>query len=187
MCIFNHSLTLFCQPWGMKRAVTLALALSCAFPAWAAEEKGGTPKAGAPGTNVPMDTVLAPLTGVGGRLIAYAYVSSRLTAVSEAAVRTIREKQPFIQDAFVRDVNGRSVVTGIDPLAVNVAALEARMLADAGRIMGPDRVKSITVCMINIAELHPAQTPSPEPADAQHAVDTHQNPLKSRCESEKPA
>jgi hypothetical protein len=170
----------------MKRTSFFALALLCTLPA-TADEKGSAPKAGAPGTNVPMDTVLAPMIGESGKLIAYAYISSRLTAISEAAVRSIREKQPFIQDAFVRDVNGRSVVTGTDHLGVNVAALEARMLADAGRIMGPGRVKSITVCMINIAELHPTQTPSPEPLDAQQFLDAHQNPLKSRCESEKPA
>lgn len=167
----------------MRRHALFLLATLLPLAAFAAE----APKAGAPGTNVPMDTILAPMTGAGGKLIAYAYISSRLTAVSEAAVRNVREKQPFIQDAFVRDVNAASVVTGTDPLGVNVPALEARMLADAGRIMGPGKIKGITVCTVNIAEIHPVQTPSPDPLDAQRPLDAHQNPLKSRCESEKPA
>jgi hypothetical protein len=157
--------------------------------AFAAEEGKGAkdPKAGPVGTNVPMDTVLAPLTGDGGKLIGYAYVSARLIAASPGTVAAVREKQPFIQDAFIRDVNAKSVVTGTDPLAVNVAALEARMLADAGRVMGPGKIKGITVCTVEIAELHPAQTPSPDPTDARRAFDAHQNPLKSRCDPEKAA
>jgi hypothetical protein len=152
--------------------------------ALAAEE---SPKGGKPGTNVPMDYLMAPLTGADGKLIGYAYITSRLTVASESFVVPVRDKQPFIQDAFVRDVNAKGVAGADDPQAIDIPALEARLMADAVRVMGPGKIKLITVCTVNIAELHPVQTPSPEPADAHREVDAHNNPLKSRCEAEKPA
>jgi len=99
----------------------------------------------------------------------------------------VRDKLPFIQDAFVRDVNARGIATAADPEAVDVAGLEARLMADAVRVMGPGKIRMITVCTVNIAELHPVQTPSPDPTDANRDVDAHQNPLKSRCEADKAA
>jgi hypothetical protein len=134
-----------------------------------------------------MPYLMAPVTGEDGKLTGYAYISSRLTAASGAAVLTVREKLPFIQDAFVRDVNAKGVAGADDPQAIDIPALEARLMADAVRVMGPGKIKLITVCTVNIAELHPVQTPSPEPADAHREVDAHNNPLKSRCEAEKPA
>jgi hypothetical protein len=151
--------------------------------ALAAEE----PKGGKPGTNVPMDYLMAPLTGADGKLIGYAYITSRLTVASESLVVPVRDKQPFLQDAFVRDVNAKGVATADDPQAVDIPALEARLKADAVRVMGAGKIKMITVCTVNIAELHPTQTPSPEPADAHRDVDAHHNPLKSRCEPGKSA
>jgi hypothetical protein len=107
--------------------------------------------------------------------------------VSESLVVPVRDKQPFLQDAFVRDVNAKGVATADDPQAVDIPALEARLKADAVRVMGAGKIKMITVCTVNIAELHPTQTPSPEPADAHRDVDAHHNPLKSRCEPGKSA
>jgi hypothetical protein len=170
----------------MKKAGLLLLALSLVLPAAAAEKDGDT-RGGKPGTNVPMDYLMAPLAGPDGKLLGYAYINARLTAASEIFVVSVRDKLPFIQDAFVRDVNAKGIATADDPQAVDVPALEARLLADAVRVMGPGKVKMITVCTVNIAEMHPVQTPSPEPADAHRDVDAHHNPLKSRCSAEKPA
>ncbi|MBV9550807.1 MAG: hypothetical protein JO256_14145 [Alphaproteobacteria bacterium] len=133
-----------------------------------------------------MDFIIAPLATSAGKLIGYAYVSSRLTVLSESLAVPVRDKLPFIQDAFVRDVNAKGVATAADPQAVDVPALEARLLADAVKIMGPGKVKMITVCTVNISELHPAKTPSPAAPDAERDTDAHNNPLKSRCEAEKP-
>ena len=84
----------------------------------------------------------------------------------------------------MRDVNAKGVASGTDPDAVEVAGHEARLKADAVRVMGPDQIRMITVCTVNIAELHPDQTPSPDPTCD---FDTHQNPFKSLCEVDKPA
>ena len=182
----NNSLTVFCQPIGMKKAMILAVALCCTLPAAAVAEKADS-KGGPAGTNVPMDFIMAPLTSPGGKLIGYAYVTSRVTAASETLVTAVRDKLPFTQDAFVRDVNAKSIASAADPQAVDVPGLEARLLADIVKVMGPGKVRMITVCTVNIAELHPLQTPSPAPMDALRDTDAHNNPLKSRCEAEKPA
>lgn len=168
----------------MKWFTLALLVLYLAVPAFAAEEGA---KGGKPGTNVPMDYLMAPLTNVAGKLIGYAYVTSRLTAASESFVVPVRDKLPFIQDAFVRDVNAKGIATAADPQKVDIAALEARLMADIVRVMGPGKIKMLTVCTVNISELHPTQTPSPEPTDAHRDTDAHENPLKSRCEAEKPA
>jgi hypothetical protein len=173
----------------MKRAVLLALAALLAHPALAADEKkpDAAKKGGAPGTNVDLQYLMAPLTNADGKLLGYAYISARLTAASESNTLTVREKMPFIQDALVRDVNATSVTTAADPQRVDLPAVEARLLADARRIVGAPKVKVVTICTVQIATLHLNTTPPPGPPDAKHDVDDHGNPVKSRCENEKPA
>ena len=168
----------------MRRMLAPLCVCLCLLPLTASAAEEGA-KGGKPGTNVPMDYLMAPLTNAAGKLIGYAYVTSRLTAMSETMVVTVRDKLPFIQDAFVRDVNTRGVATATDPQKVDVAGLEARLMADAVKVMGPGKIKMITVCTVNVSELHPTQTPSPEPTDAHRETDAHENPLKSRCEAEK--
>ncbi|HJR55888.1 MAG TPA: hypothetical protein VJ798_04860 [Rhizomicrobium sp.] len=173
------------------RRLLLPLLLLAAVPALAAEHGApagaspDAPKSGRPGTNVDLEFLMAPLTGANGKLIGYAYINPRLTVVSEGFVTPVREKAAFIQDAFIRDINARGVATADNPQKVDIAGVEARLLANVNKIMGPGKVKMITVCTVQIAELRPTQTPSPTPADALHDVDSHGNPLKSRCEAAK--
>jgi hypothetical protein len=180
---------MFCQLQRMKRATSLVLAALLILPAMAAEEKKaeGAKKGGAPGTNVDLQYLMAPLTGADGKLLGYAYISARLTAKSESDTLTVREKMPFIQDALVRDVNATSVTTVADPQKVDVPAVEGRLLAGARRIVGTAKIKSITVCTVQIATLHLNTTPPAGPSDAKRDTDDHGNPVKSRCEIEKPA
>jgi hypothetical protein len=171
----------------MKRAAILALALLVTLPARAAEEKKeGAPegaKGGKAGTNVDMPFLMAPLTNEDGKLTGYAYISSRLTAASEATTLIVREKIPFIQDAMVRDVNGADVTTAEDREQVDIAKLEARLMGDARKVLGAGKVKQITICTVQIAELHPVQTQAQVAPKDQQPVDAHKNPIKSRCES----
>lgn len=184
----------------MRKAAILALISAVLIlPAFAAEEKAGhgevksghgeakaghgEAKKGKPGTNVDMPFLMAPLTNENGKLLGYAYVSSRLTASSEGIVTDVREKLPFIQDAMVRDINTNPVASADDPRSVDVARLEARLLANARKVMGAAKIKLITVCSVQIAELHPVQTPAlTAPADLP-ALDAHKNPIKSRCDA----
>jgi hypothetical protein len=177
------------------RKTALFAFLTMAVPAMAAEH--GAPaakkeagheakKGGKPGTNVDMPFLMAPMTNAEGKLTGYAYISSRLTATSEGVVTDVREKLPFIQDLMVRNVNNAGVAAHDDPEKVDIPAIEARLLADARKVMGAGKVKQIIVCTVQIAELRPIQTPAlhapPEEASA-HGAPAPKNPVKSRCES----
>ena len=166
----------------------MALALPT-FVAIAAEEKNATasegePKKGKPGTNVDMPYLMAPMTNAGGKLSGYAYLSTRLTASTEANALAVRDKLPFIQDATVRDVNNAGIAVSDDQEKVDVPAVEKRLLADTTRVMGAGKVKQITICTVNIAPLHPVQTQARDvpPEQMIPAGTVPKNPVKSRCD-----
>jgi hypothetical protein len=178
-------------------ALTAAVAMSAIAPSVFAAEHGaakaehgeakkeGEAQKGKPGTNVDMPLLMAPLTNEDGKLHGYAYISSRLTASSEGAVTDVREKIPFIQDAMVRDINNAGVTTADDREKVDIPSVESRLLANARKVMGANKVKQITICTVQIAELRPKQTPALHtPADQMvpHG-ETPKNPITSRCES----
>ena len=170
----------------MKSAILLAIVLSLILPAAAAEEKkGGDAKPTTPGTNIRMEYLMAPLTNAAGKLIGYAYIVPRLTAAAESLVVPVTAKKPYIQDAFVRDVNTKGVATAADPQAVDVPALEARLMADAVKVLGPGKIKMITVCTVNVSELRPGKVLTAEPDETVRDTDAHHNPLKSRCDPDK--
>jgi hypothetical protein len=122
-------------------------------------------KAGDPGTNVEMPFLIAPMIK-DGKLLGYTYISSKLVASSSSAALEIREKVAFIQDAFVRDVNGASVALASDPTKVDVNLLTARLVGDAKKVIGSTKVVSIifgdgkTDTGMQFSPLHPSQTPS---------------------------
>ena len=86
----------------MRKAAILLLMAAMALPAQAADD---AQKGGKPGTNVEMPFLMAPLSNADGKLIGYAYISTRLTAMSDTYALAVRDKLPFIQDRMVRDVN----------------------------------------------------------------------------------
>ncbi len=154
----------------MRPMLALPILLVLAVPASAAEEAHGKPaahakedahgkegeKGGAPGTNIDMPFLMAPMTGADGKLSGYAYISSRLTANSDVSANQARDKIAFIQDAFVRDVNAKEIATSGDPATVDNAALEARLLADARKVVGAKQLVSISITQVQIAPLRPS-------------------------------
>lgn len=159
------------------RWISSALILAAMTVTAAAADKEaakGDDKAGAPGTNVDMPFLMAPMTGQDGKLSGYAYISSRLTATSDASATLVRDKIAFIQDAFVRDVNRSEVTLSGTPATVDNAALRTRLLADARAVVGQGRIASIAVTQIQLAPLHPSPvTPAavaPQPSDAPAAT-----------------
>lgn len=177
---------MICQLLRMRRGLIPVLLAAAMLPALAAEEKkeGEGAKSGKPGTNVDMPYLMAPMTGADGKLSGYAYISSRLTAASESYALTIRDKLPFIQDAFVRDVNTAPVTTADDPEKIDIPAVEARLLADAGKVVGAGKVKMLTVCTVQVAPLHPVQTPALHtPETPPPGAPAPKNPTKSRCQN----
>jgi hypothetical protein len=139
----------------MRRILLLFLLLVLAAMGQPALAAGAT--AGAPGTNVEMPFLIAPMSK-DGKLLGYAYISSKMVASSPAAAIGVREKLAFIQDAFVRDVNAEPVCKADDPRAVDTALLNARLVAAAGRIVGSDKVVSMVFIAIQFAPLHPGES-----------------------------
>ncbi|HEY1961937.1 MAG TPA: hypothetical protein VGG69_05935 [Rhizomicrobium sp.] len=135
----------------MRVPSAIFLVFGLAFAATSASAGEKTPP---PGTTVEMPYVMAPMI-VDDKLVAYAYFSPKIIATSQSAAIDIRDKTPFLQDAFVRDVNGASIATKADPAKVDSEALLARLLRDARRIMGSGKVASVSA-QIQIAQLRPA-------------------------------
>src|ERR1700743_258111 len=135
----------------MRRLLTALILFAVISPAFAAEKtekaepEKQDAKGGKPGTNVDMPFLMAPMTGTDGKLSGYAYISTRLTASSEAFALKVRDQIAFIQDTFVRDVNGLGVAKKDDVTQVDMPALEARLLADAKKVMGAAKVVSINI------------------------------------------
>ncbi|MDE1937571.1 MAG: hypothetical protein KGI68_01000 [Alphaproteobacteria bacterium] len=137
------------------RRVFLSLLL---FAVVASQAAVAAPTAdGAPGTNVEMPFLIAPMSQ-DGRLLGYSYISSKLVASSQSAAIAIRDKLAFIQDAFVRDVNARPIGQSNDPRTVDRVLLNSRLVADAGRIVGAEKVVNMVFVDIKFAPLHPGDT-----------------------------
>ena len=84
--------------------------------------------------DVTMPTILAPMVA-DSRLENYAYITIILKPATPAGVLTIREKVPFLQDAFLRELNGAPIVKADDPKSVDDEALKPRLLARVNQIL----------------------------------------------------
>lgn len=119
----------------------------------ASGQAGSAPAEREPGSTVEMPYLIAPVI-VDGALYANAYVSSQIIATSPAATIVVRDKLPFIQDAFVRDVNAVPIGKSTDPKTVDVPALTNRLMVDARRIVGPGLIDSIQIVRVQMSLLH---------------------------------
>lgn len=113
---------------------------------------GGSPEH-APGLSVEMPYLIAPVI-VDGQLYGNAYISSKIVATSQAATIVVRDKLPFIQDAYVRDVNASPIGKASDPKTVDVPALTARLQADARRVVGASYVDSVEIIRVQLSPMH---------------------------------
>jgi hypothetical protein len=153
----------------MRRATTLVAAVLAvtfvcglsAQPVLAGEAvtAGGNADAKAggdakPGTRVDMPILVAPMI-VHGRLLAYAYINSTVITNSADTSFKVRDKIPFIQDAFIRDVNGASIVDPKNTDKVDRPALQARLLADLRKVMGQEEIVSVSFSNLQITQLRP--------------------------------
>lgn len=136
------------------------LMLASIQPGVAEEAKKTDSKAG---TSVEMPYLIAPLSS-GETLLGYAYISCRIVGSSPAAMIEIQSKVPFIQDAFVRDVNASSIGEPDDPLAVDKATLQPRMLGLAKKAMGAGKVVDLKLMEVQIRPLRPGDAPSASPS-----------------------
>ena len=145
----------------MLPAVILCAVLT-AGPAFAVDAKNQATEP-APGSSVEMPYLIAPLTS-GDGLVAYAYISSKIIASSPATAIDVRDRIPFIQDAFVRDVNAASIGKPDDPQTVDSNALTARLLADVRKVMKPGSVSGVRLIEVQIRPIHAAPANSGGPS-----------------------
>lgn len=141
--------------------ITGLLLLASTHASMAEDAKKPDAKAG---TSVEMPYLIAPLSS-GEGLLAYAYISCKIVGVSQAAAIEIQAKVPFIQDAFVRDVNASSIGKPDDPMAVDRATLAPRLLMLAKKVMGPGKVTDLKLMEVQIRPLRPvADAPATSPS-----------------------
>ncbi len=144
----------------MNRIGLFAMVVLGIAPASAADAP--KPKPPEPGTSVEMPYLIAPVV-VDGKLTGNAYISNKVIATSPAAAIDIRNQTPFIEDAFVRDVNARPIGKDTDPGTVDQPALQIRLLADARRIIGaPARWPTSRSSSIQVNPWNSVPAPRPE-------------------------
>ena len=93
---------------------------------------------------VALPPILAPMA-VDGRLQGYAHLTISIRPTGVAHVLVIREKAPFLQDAFLRELNKGSVVKTDEPGAVDVAATTQRLFARAKEILPAGSVAAVRI------------------------------------------
>ena len=142
-------------------------------------------KEGPPGTNVEMPFLIAPMNK-DGKLLGFAYISSKMVASSQSAAIRVREKLAFIQDAFVRDVNAQPICKADDPRAIDTALLNSRLIAAARQIVGNDKVVRMIFVVVQFAPLHPGESASNPAAPSEAAAPT-QDQNNGQTEASGPA
>jgi flagellar basal body-associated protein FliL len=98
-------------------------------------------------TNVELPAFLAPML-IENRLESYAYITIALTPANREKMLAIREKMPFLRDAFLREVNKASIVKADDPKAVDTAALKARLMKRVDQIFPKGTVSDLKFTQI---------------------------------------
>ena len=151
----------------LHRMLAFVMVVCLAVPAFAeGAKKDSKPE---PGTSVEMPFLVAPMSQ-DGNLLGYVYISSKLICSSSSACISVREKLAFIQDAFVREVNGKPISLPNDPKTADKDQLNARLTAAARRIVGADKVVAMSFMEMKFAPLHPSDStemvPPPEQAAA---------------------
>jgi hypothetical protein len=127
------------------------LATPAAWPAGAAE--AGVAANSTNGiVDVELPAFFAPMV-VNSRLESYAYISVALTPSAANTVFTIREKVPFLRDAFLRELNKASIVKASAPTEVDAAAVKARLMARAEAVLPPDTISDLKLEQIVVAPL----------------------------------
>src|SRR5258708_5004475 len=105
-------------------------------------------------TNVELPAFLAPMLK-GNRLEQYAYITIALTPATRERMLAIREKMPFLRDAFLREVNKASIVKTDDPKTVDTVALKARLLVRVNQILPKGSVSDLKFQSIQMTPIQP--------------------------------
>lgn len=105
-------------------------------------------------TNVEVPAFLAPML-IDNRLEQYAYITVALTPANREKMLAIRDKMPFLRDAFLREVNKASIVKADDPKTVDTVALKARLLVRVNQILPKGSISDLKFQSIQMTPIQP--------------------------------
>ena len=94
--------------------------------------------------DIELPPILAPMV-VSNRLEGYAYITISLAPAGRDKVVAIRDKMPFLQDAFLRELNKTPIVKADDPKTVDADAVKTRLLARMNQILPDGTVAELKV------------------------------------------
>lgn len=131
-------------------ALAFALALGSASGALAADAIG---KDAGP-VDVELPPIIAPMT-TNGRLEGYAYITIALAPTDRGKVLAIREKLPFLQDAFLRELNKGTILKADDPKSVDTDAIRPRLIGRMNQILPLGTVAALKFEQVVVAPTIP--------------------------------
>jgi flagellar basal body-associated protein FliL len=89
-----------------------------------------------------MPRLVAPLM-VKGEMVRYVHFEVTFLLPDDSNKKMLMDKVPYIQDAFVRDVHGATILKNEETQEIDAAGLRGRLLAIVTRLAGPGIVKDI--------------------------------------------
>ena len=102
-------------------------------------------------TDVELPTILAPMI-VDTRLEGYAYITVALSPATRDKTLTIRQKVPFLQDAFLRELNKGAILKAGDPKSLDVEGVTARLTMRMNEVLPAGTVTSLKLSQIVLAQ-----------------------------------
>lgn len=116
----------------------------------AAESEGSAEGTGNGPANVVLPQILAPMT-VQNRLLGYAYLTVALAPSGPDKVGVIREKMPFLQDAFLRLVNRGTITKAGDTKTVDTEDIKKRLETGMAAILPAGTVSELKIDQVVVA------------------------------------
>lgn len=104
--------------------------------------------------DVELPQIIAPMV-VGGDLRGYAYFTISLVPASRDKILLIREKVPFIQDSFLRELNRGSIMMAADPASVDTEAVKSRLMARVAQVLPSATVADLHILQVVLAPFRP--------------------------------
>lgn len=134
------------------RSLPLVVVFALIAPAFAAHGAETIDTKNRGPVDVELPPIIAPMI-VAQRLENYAYITVSLTPANLNQTFLIREKIPFLRDAFLRELNKGTIVKGDDPKAVDVAAVKERLEARMKQILPAGTVTALKLAPIIVTSL----------------------------------
>jgi len=103
---------------------------------------GESPLDGPSALTLKMPRLIAPLM-VKSEMVRYVHFDVTLKLPDTTDRKTLLDKVPYIQDAFVRSVHATSIVKNEETQELDVEGLRSRLLAICDRVVGAGLVKDI--------------------------------------------